>query len=501
MPSSVRLPSKTWSESIDVADDGSMQRKSRRARALTIALIVLLAVMVAGPAAGRAAIPGTLRSRSFSGEWSSSKTAQDWPAFLHDPGHSSYSPAQTAIRPANVGDLVAKWKFQAGQEFLSSPTVADGSVFIGSPAGWFYQLNDKTGRVLHKAFIGFQRKKTCRARGVVDTATVAADPADHRDTVYVGGPDGYLYAFDAANLALKWKSVIAIPSRTSSNYFDWSSPTVVNGRIYVGVSSNCDVPLIRGGVISYSQVTGKRLARFFTVPRGRIGGSVWSSVAAAGGYLYVSTGNGPPSAPRLSYSESIVKLNPTLKVVSHFQVPPAEVTFDADFGASPVVFGRYVGACNKNGIFYAVRRSTMKLAWEARIGAPSGSGGGYSQCSSTPAFDGKDLFFGGPGVSIGGVAHGGSAQERAPSSGHLIWETGLHDGVIGSPSIDGGGVLAVCTFDGSGNGVYLLRPATGKIIRTLIGGEDFAQAVFADGWLFTANAKGMRAWGPPRNGR
>lgn len=469
-----------------------MQRTLCRGRALASALVVLVAVIVfAGHETGRAAVLRTPPSPPAA-------KALGWPAFLFGPKHSSYSAGQTGIHPANVGNLVVKWKFLAGHEFLASPTVADGSVFIGAPDGWFYQLSERTGRVMHKAFIGFQRRKTCRARGVVDTAAVATDPSDHQQTVYVGGPDGYLYAFSAANLALKWKSVMAIPSKTTSNYFDWSSSTVAGGRIYIGVSSNCDVPLIRGGVISYSQATGKRLAEFFTVPRGSVGGSVWSTVASAGRYLYVSTGNGPTSAPQLSYSESIVKLDAaTLKPVRSFKAPRADITFDADFGGSPVIFGPYVGACDKNGIFYAVRRSTMRLAWKARIGAPSGTAG-YSQCSSAPAFNGKYLYFGGPGTSIGGVAYGGSAQERAPATGRLIWQTGLHDGVIGSPTANGGGVLAVGTFDGSGNGVYLLRAATGKIVRTLIGGEDFAQAVFADGWLFTANAKGLRAWGPRR---
>jgi eukaryotic-like serine/threonine-protein kinase len=474
-----------------------MRRTSHRGRALVTALIATPAIIVStSMTAGWAARTADQAPASQRGtQEAAAKASQGWPAFLHGPKHSSYSPGQTAIRPGNARGLVSKWQFMPRREFLSSPVVAHGSVYIGSSAGWFYQLDEATGKVLHKAFIGFQRRKTCRSRGVVDTATVAVDPADHQPTVYVGGPSGYLYAFSAANLSLRWKSVIAIPSRTSSNYFDWSSPTIADGRIYIGVSSNCDNPLIRGGLISYSQETGKRLAQFFTIPAGTVGGSVWSSVAVADGYAYVSTGNGPPSSPRLSYSESIVKLNPkTLKVVGQYQIPAAEVTFDADFGGSPVIFGRYVGACNKNGIFYAVNRATMKLGWEARIGAPSGNAG-YSQCSAAPAFDGKHLFFGGPGVSIGGTSFGGSAQERSPSSGRVIWETGLRDGVIGSPSVDGAGVLAVGTFDGSGNGVYLLSAATGKIVRTLVQGEDFAQAAFADGWIFTANAKGVRAWG------
>jgi hypothetical protein len=49
---------------------------------------------------------------------------------------------------------------------------------------------------------------------------------------------------------------------------------------------------------------------------------------------------------------------------------------------------------------------------------------------------------------------------------------------------------------------YLVDAATGKILRTLVHGLDFAQGVFADNWLFTANADGVYAWGaePPPEG-
>jgi hypothetical protein len=86
------------------------------------------------------------------------------------------------------------------------------------------------------------------------------------------GAGGYLCAFSASDLSLKWKSVIAIPAAKTSNYFEWSSPTVANGKIDVGVSSNIDHPLIRGGAISYDQATGARLAEFNSVPAGAIGG-------------------------------------------------------------------------------------------------------------------------------------------------------------------------------------------------------------------------------------
>ena len=260
-------------------------------------------------------------------------TVSDWPAYINGPMHSSYNAAETAISPANASKLGQEWRGPRAYT-LSSPAVADGAVFIASYSGWFYKLSQVTGAVLGKVFLGREPKKTCDALGMVDTATVAADPRNHHGTVYVAGADGYLYAFNESSLSLKWKSVIAIPSTKTSNYFDWSSPTVANGKVYVGVSSGCDNPLIRGGVIGYDQASGKKLAEFYTVPKGTVGGSVWSSVAVGpGGYVYATTGNGPTNAQRLSYSESIVKLDPdTLKLLGHYQVPASEVTSDSDFG-------------------------------------------------------------------------------------------------------------------------------------------------------------------------
>jgi polyvinyl alcohol dehydrogenase (cytochrome) len=431
----------------------------------------------------------------------SAVTADDWPAYLGGPGHWSYAAPQKAITPGSAPALVQKWHFvgdqatrpgQPGPGYFASPTVADGAVFIGSDTGWFYKLSETTGAVLAKVFIGYQPQKACPAAGVIATATVAANPRTHQDTVYVAGPGGYLYAFGAAHLGLRWKSVIAIPSATANDYFQWSSPTVADGKIYIGVSSNCDAPLVRGGVVGYQQVGGRKFAAFYSVPKGSVGGSVWSSVAVdQAGYVYATTGNGPSRAPRLGYSESIVKLNPdTLKPLGYFQVPRSQVINDGDFGGSPTIFGRFVGAGAKNGIYYAVNRSTMKLGWEQRIGA--------RDTLASAVYDGTHLYFGGNAVTINGKTYLGSVQERDNPGGRLVWQTGLPDRVIGSPAMDGGGVIAVGTFDNSKvpNAIYLVNAATGQIVRTLITGSyDFAQSVFANGWLFTANLNGVYAWG------
>jgi outer membrane protein assembly factor BamB len=173
-------------------------------------------------------------------------------------------------------------------------------------------------------------------------------------------------------------------------------------------------------------------------------------------------------------------------------------TRDGDFGGSPVFFGSYVGACNKNGVFYALSQATMKLVWWKRIASAAG---GNADCLAAPAYNGTDLFFGGGNTTIGGTQYPGSVQERLPSTGQLVWTTNLAGGVLGSPTLDGGGVLAAGTFGGSAPGVYLIdatNDATkGAVIEQLTTGSTFGQSVFARDLLFTANSNGVAAWGLP----
>jgi len=451
---------------------------------------LILSIMASGAAAAPAPT-GPGRAAKVS-------ATTGWAAYLGGPLHHSYSAAETSITPARTRRLVLEWHAMPGDDFLASPTVADGAVFIGSSSGWFYKLSMTTGKVLHRIFLGYQPSETCGGLGTVATATVGLDPRTHQETVYVSGADGYLYALNAQNLRPRWKAVIALPSATVSDYFDWSPPTVANGRIYIGISSNCDDPLIRGGLAGYYQTTGKRFATFYTVPSGDIGGSIWSSVAVApNGDVFASTGNGPETDQLLGSSESLLKLTPALHLLAAFQVPSAQVDQDSDFGGSPVLFGRDVGACNKNGLFYALKQSTMTLAWEKRISAPAVSA---TICAAAPVYNGGALFLAGTAFRINGILYGGSVQERNPATGALRWVTGLPNGVIGSPSMDGGGVIAVGTYDTTTtpNATYLLSAGTGTILRTLVQGTAFAQSVFADDWLFCANSNGVFAWGPYR---
>jgi outer membrane protein assembly factor BamB len=158
-----------------------------------------------------------------------------------------------------------------------------------------------------------------------------------------------------------------------------------------------------------------------------------------------------------------------------------------------------VGACDKNGIYYALDRATMQLAWETRIGAKSSSAS-PAQCAAAAIYDGQHLYMAGDPTTINGVSYRGSVLEMDPSTGAILWQTGLPDSAIGSPSLNGGGVLAVGTYDftATPNAFYLLNATDGQILNTLgSGGTDFAQPVFANGYLFLANVgRGLTTWQP-----
>jgi outer membrane protein assembly factor BamB len=458
----------------------------------------------------RTLVPALLALAVFAATPASAGPATDWPAYLNNARHTSTS-ASIAITAANAGTLAKAWTFtaagptmagQPGKGFVASPIVYGGRIYIGSNTGVFYAIKESSAAIAWSRFLGFSKLSTCNARGIASTATVAIDPVTQKPTVYVSSGDGYLFALDAATGGVVWKREIHVQSQGVNDYFDWSSPTVANGSVYVGVSSQCDKPLVRAGVKRFDQATGAPQSEYFSVPDGQIGGSVWSSVAVTSRAVFATTGNVSSGIEGDAFS--IVKLDPTTLVrTASYRVPGADRVPDSDFGASPVLFTGggvpLVGACNKGGFFYAVRTSDMTLRWKLRLAR--GSEGGTTACLAAGVWDGSRLFLSGPLTRIGGVDYRGSVRRVDPATGAPVWQTGLPGVVIGTPSINGSGVIAapIFEFDSSLSGTYLLNASTGGIVRYLPGNTEFAQPTFAGRYLFTAAMTGgvLTAWKVP----
>jgi outer membrane protein assembly factor BamB len=245
--------------------------------------------------------------------------------YLNGPSHSSYYPSATSITPQAIaaGNLQPLWRWSVPaspnsghSSMLASPTIVNGVIYIGANDGYFYAVSESTRSVIWSQFVGIDTGKPnggCGSgtAGIISTAAVVTDPTTGHLTVYVNGPDGNLYALNAATGKIVWKSVVDTPSTLVNDYYAWGSPLVVNGKVYIGISSECDVPLVPGGLDAFNQSTGALLARWNSVPAGALGGSIWSSAAAlSNGAIIATTGNAN-TATQPPHNESIVRLGGT----------------------------------------------------------------------------------------------------------------------------------------------------------------------------------------------
>jgi outer membrane protein assembly factor BamB len=449
----------------------------------------------------------------------------NWTSYGRAPAHDSYQPAATAITPTNASLLKAKWHWSpvakppTDRLLYSSAITDNGVIYIGADTGDFYALSESTGKVIWRDILPYTPAFSSggnycpRPTGIQSAASVANDPLTKKLTVYVAGGDTYLRALDAATGHQLWQSQVGGPY--TQNYFNYSSPTVLNGRIYEGIASHCQ-EVTRGGLSEYDQHSGALLATYFTVPAGAAGGAIWSTAGVGpNGGVFVTTGNavtGYPAGDALS----IARLDPvTLARLDLWTITNPPNT-DADFAASPTFFTAQianqttslVGACNKNGIFYAWKADNLAAGpvWSTPVGIPNEISKRVweSFCAGPAVWDAAHgrLFVGSDQPTPSSLANG-SAYRLDPTTGRVIWETDLAAApVIGAPSLNGGGVLAVPTWAGGGpskptGAVYLLNAATGAILATLVPGTpSYAQPIFADKLLLIAASSTLTAYGP-----
>jgi outer membrane protein assembly factor BamB len=452
-----------------------------------------------------------------SGQAAAVRTANTWPMYLGGPAHTSFSEA-SAITPVNAASLTVAWHWTPDpplsghprNELFSSPAIVGGTVYVGSNSGEFYAIDLSAGTVKWQRDLGFVPQLTCQDRGTSASPTVLPDPRSGTLTVYEAGGNGYLYAMNATTGAVRWKSQIHVHSPHQNDWFDWSSPTVAHGHIYVGLTSQCDNPLTRGGLKEFSQATGKVLHVWHATPKGVGGGGVWSTVAVTGGSVFATTGTPPVHGkPPGTDAVSVVQLNATtLAREGGWAVPLAHPGADTDFGASPVPFrgmfkGRpapMVGAMNKNGIFYAWRVGHISAGpvWKHRIDTPV--------TPSIPAavYNGKRLWVAGNAAIVNGVHYKGSIRKFTPI-GTLVWKRGLPASVLGTPQLNASGVLAVATYDSvkgiptnsAADGCYLFNAKTGVLLGVIQHGPEFAQPTFVGGYLLLATRNnGLYAYHP-----
>jgi outer membrane protein assembly factor BamB len=128
-----------------------------------------------------------------------------------------------------------KWKFEAKSRITSSAAVADGIVYFGAYNGAFYALDASNGQLKWKFETGGERRFSAKhLHGSQPAAETMPDPWDcylsspvvANGTVYFGSGDGNVYALNAASGAVQWKF--------KTGDVVHASPAIANGTVFIG---------------------------------------------------------------------------------------------------------------------------------------------------------------------------------------------------------------------------------------------------------------------------
>src|SRR5260370_20114166 len=127
--------------------------------------------------------------------------------FGYDLQRTHFNPSEHILSTASVSHLVSYWTASTRSYILSSPTVANGIVYVGSSDVLLYALDAKTGKVLWLH---------------VAKDDVGSSAAIANGIVFAGSDDHNLYALNARTGAPVW----AYPTVGAI----WSSPVVAVAR-------------------------------------------------------------------------------------------------------------------------------------------------------------------------------------------------------------------------------------------------------------------------------
>lgn len=311
---------------------------------------------------------------------------------------------ETPIDRTTAPTLAPAWFVKTAKTVTASPVVKDGRVFVGDWTGTMYAIDADSGEVVWT-------RSTEPAPGapfgpIVSSAAVAPD-SEGRDLVVVGsGPR--LYAFEADTGDVAWVSyfgsgaadpALGLPDDHPENEQTEieSSPVIHDGVVIVGMDVHNRTREanngVVGGVLAVDLDTGS-LTNFFDPEWDLVDSegaalsgcsSVWSSptLNLDDDLLYFATGNCPHGIPaenwgRHTEAVSAISLSGFLdgreesETVRWSFSPTPGNQDDHDFGATPNLFtdanGRTVlGAAKKDGVYYALDPTTGELLWQTGV--------------------------------------------------------------------------------------------------------------------------------------
>ena len=338
----------------------------------------------------------------------------DWPSYGHDAQHTFAG--RTTLTGAEAPRLRRAWFFPTGDAVTATPTVVDGTVYVGSWDTRFYAISLATGRVRWRyqlslqdavaPFPGETPRPVTSDGGLVTSSAWYEAPGPGRPALVIFGGGYTLYALDARTGALFWRHDYtgrpgAAPEPSEDNARIFSSPVVADGKVLFGLSVDGQ-PQERGYVVAASLQTGDPVWTYQTdtSSAGRLldngCGNVWSSgsVIPNPGLVVFSEAdcnfsNPPPTA------ETVFALRISDgRLVWRYRPPRPDPGCDYDFGGSanvglaPDDTASFLGVGSKDGSYYSLDPATGRPRWITNV-VFGGFSGGFI---ATTAYDGARVY-------------------------------------------------------------------------------------------------------------
>ena len=236
--------------------------------------------------------------------------------------------ANAGFSAGDVPRLKVKWAFGFPGELTANgqPAISGGRVFVGSPNGYVYALSANSGCVHWY----FQAAAGVRGAISIGRITTAAGP---RDAAFFGDAGANVYALDAASGAVIWK-VKADPHPLARVT---GSVTLHDGRLYLGTSSGEEIASVatdypcctfRGSVSSLNAATGATVWKTYLVEEPKP-----TKKNKAGAQMYGPSGVAVWSAPTIDPDRNVVYVT----TGNNYSDPTSEnsdsfMAFDRDTG-------------------------------------------------------------------------------------------------------------------------------------------------------------------------
>lgn len=416
----------------------------------------------------------------------------DWTQYRYDTAGTGANP-EDLITPATAPTLKTGWLIGGmfgGHSFESTPAVYHGVAYV-TDGDSLFAFDLPTGKPLWR----YDDEPPSQLPQI--SSSVAIDPAT--EIAYFGTPSARVVAVSLKTHQMVWQVSLGDASKGA---YIWSSPLLVNGKVYIGLASFNDHPCVRGGAYALDPATGRTDWVHYMVSASQLGGAVWSSMTADPdeNAVIVTTGN-PCDEPENSGVQggtsnadqnAILALDwNTGATLWRYTAVAHDVGEDLDFGEGAVVFTysgqKYVIAGNKQGVVYAVTPPASggqpHLAWSRTI---SESGAFPNGGVFTPATyrDGVIYIAGGP-TPDGTCAQGALFALKA-DTGDILWRQCTAGQVVSPPSLTGG-VL----FVGEHMMVVAYAAATGKVLwQGKVNGDVWGGVSVAHGYVLLGTVTG-----------